>query len=320
MHCFLKLLALVSLCILGCAATTDNICVVRGVRSSVVDQVTTITVDVSRDFEYTTGRLHDPERVYFDILQAKPANNSPASYAQGSDSPIVRRIRVAETSPRVTRVVLDLSVPADISILKSTSPSELRITLRPPRAEGQSSWAASSNSTLVPNEAAPAERQLPDRVTAVEPVGALPAASSNQGLTVSISPQSVAAGGAAGIVISLDSAALHEPITVQWQMSYPSPQIGIDDSQISLDDRLESSGKSLSCNGKPVGPGTYVYSCTVAGGSKPIAAGRLALIPLQVRLGARTGSATIAFTNISTVSADGQMRTLPDAHTSLTIR
>jgi hypothetical protein len=313
---FLKLLVPVSFCVLACAATTDDR-VVRGVSSSVVDQVTTITIDVSQDFEYKTGRLHDPERVYFDILQAQPASNSSGSYSQGSDSPIVRRIRVAETAPHVTRVVLDLSLPADISISKSTSPSQLRIALRSPRAKGENPLAAPLSS--IPNREAPAEQQLPGSA-AVEPVRTPPVVSSNPGLTVSISPQSVAPGGAAVIVISLDSSTLNEPITLQWQMSYPSPEIGIDDDQITLDPAAESSGKSVTCSGKAVGPGTYIYSCTIAGGSKPIPGGRIALIPLQVRHTARTGTATIALTNIGTVSGGGQTAPLPDVETSLDIR
>jgi hypothetical protein len=107
---------------------------VTGINYSASGQTTTITVEVSGDFEYATGRLHQPERAYFDIRPAKPRIDSRSVYSREFESELLERVRVAEHAPDVTRVVLDLFGPADISVSKLSAPAGLVITLRPPPA------------------------------------------------------------------------------------------------------------------------------------------------------------------------------------------
>src|SRR2546425_608933 len=44
---------------------------------------------------------------------------------------LLKRIRIAETSPRVTRIVLDLESAADFSVSRLENPSRFIIELRP---------------------------------------------------------------------------------------------------------------------------------------------------------------------------------------------
>ena len=93
---------------------------------------TRIAIEVSGEFEYRTDRLHDPERVYYDILDSKPKFDNKRLYTEDVDDPFVKRIRVAETSPGVTRVVFDLTGPADVGASILTSPNRLIVELRRP--------------------------------------------------------------------------------------------------------------------------------------------------------------------------------------------
>ena len=45
---------------------------VTAVRHWSLADVTRVAIEVSGEFEYRTDRLHNPERVYFDILNTRP--------------------------------------------------------------------------------------------------------------------------------------------------------------------------------------------------------------------------------------------------------
>src|SRR5580658_7622408 len=103
---------------------------VSAVRHWSLGSVTRVAVEVSGEFEYRSDRLHNPDRVYYDILNAQPRFNAKRLFAEDLDDSFVKRIRVAETAPGVTRVVLDLNegVVATASIL--SSPDRLIVELR----------------------------------------------------------------------------------------------------------------------------------------------------------------------------------------------
>ena len=87
--------------------------------------MTRVAIEVTGDFKFRTDRLHNPERVYFDILNARPRFENRRIYSETIDDKKVQRLRVAETTPGVTRVVLDLAVIGgglDLSAHQSESP------------------------------------------------------------------------------------------------------------------------------------------------------------------------------------------------------
>jgi len=103
---------------------------VTAVRHWSLGGVTRMAVEISGEFEFRTDRLHDPERVYYDILSSRPKFDNKRLYTEDLEDPFVKRIRVAETQPGVTRVVLDLNgmVEATASVL--SNPDRLIIELR----------------------------------------------------------------------------------------------------------------------------------------------------------------------------------------------
>src|SRR5436305_5444480 len=107
---------------------------VTDVRHWSLSEVTRVAVEVSGTFEYKTERLHNPERVYFDILNARPLIGSRRIFAEEFNDKLVSRLRIAETAPGITRVVLDLSNSADATTSQLTNPDRLIIELRAPAA------------------------------------------------------------------------------------------------------------------------------------------------------------------------------------------
>ena len=123
---------------------------VNAVRHWSLTDATRVTVEVSGDFAFRTGRLHNPERAYFDILNARPRVDSQPSYAEALEDRLVKRIRVAEKEPGVTRVALDLAEPTDVSASRLVNPSRLMIELRAEATPPIPSTAPSSRKTAVP--------------------------------------------------------------------------------------------------------------------------------------------------------------------------
>jgi len=314
-----KLLALTALFLPLLAAQSPGSQEVRGVSASVDGEATIITVEVSGDFEYRTDRLDQPERVYFDILRARPRINSGVTYSKDFDTIPVRRVRVAETAPAVTRIVLDLSKPVDISVSKLYGPARLRIVLRPAAGREKMPGIDRISTDSPGQDVVPAKPELPP-VLPPGPAPSAAAAETKAKLGLSISTDTVAPGGAATIGVSLNSPTDNEPVALQWQLSYPSPQIGIDSSQITADEAAKSADKTVSCAGQPEGPGIYRYTCIVAGGTKRMHSGAVALIPLRVRNTARMGTVTVVLTDAVSVDSDTRATHLADAMISLEIR
>jgi N-acetylmuramoyl-L-alanine amidase len=103
---------------------------VVAVRHWSLSDVTRVAVEVSGPFEFRTDRLHNPERVYFDIPNSHPRIDSRRIYTEEINDQLLQRIRVAETSRETTRVVLDLMGNVDATTSTLTNPNRLIVELR----------------------------------------------------------------------------------------------------------------------------------------------------------------------------------------------
>lgn len=103
---------------------------VTAVRTWTTAEATRVAIEVSGPFEYKYDRLQDPFRVYFDIKGAVPRIDGRRIWSRTVTDRLVTRIRVAETSPAVTRVVVDVSGPVEVSPSQLVSPNRLMIELR----------------------------------------------------------------------------------------------------------------------------------------------------------------------------------------------
>jgi N-acetylmuramoyl-L-alanine amidase len=103
---------------------------VTDVRYWSLGDVTRVAVEVSSDFRYRYDRLSNPERLFYDIQGARPNMAPKGTHLIQVGDKLLRQIRVAETQPGVTRIVLDLEVAAIVSASQLSSPDRLIIELR----------------------------------------------------------------------------------------------------------------------------------------------------------------------------------------------
>jgi len=128
----MKLIAALAVSVLMLVAQTERPALhsVTAVRHWSLGGVTRVAIEVSGDFKFRTDRLHNPERIYFDILDARPGMNSRRFYSEDLGDKLVKRIRAAETVPGITRVVLELSADVEATASQLANPNRLIIEVR----------------------------------------------------------------------------------------------------------------------------------------------------------------------------------------------
>jgi N-acetylmuramoyl-L-alanine amidase len=103
---------------------------VTAVRFWSLGEVTRVAIEVSSDFRYRSDRLDNPDRLFFDIQGARPAMVSKGMHVIPVGDALVKQIRIAETHPGVTRVVLDLEKHAEFTASQLANPDRLMIEVR----------------------------------------------------------------------------------------------------------------------------------------------------------------------------------------------
>src|ERR1017187_9795716 len=104
---------------------------VIAVRHFILHDATRVAIAVSGPFEFRTDRLHNPERVYYDILNSVPhIITGPRMYSESVDEKLLLGIRVAENTKGVTRVVLELGDNVEPASSTLANPNRLIVELR----------------------------------------------------------------------------------------------------------------------------------------------------------------------------------------------
>jgi hypothetical protein len=275
---------------------------VRAVRFSVVGETARLAIEVSREFEYQTNQLHNPERVYFDILDAKPWIDARPASSKNYDGKLVSRLRVGERAHNVTRVVVDLKEPVQVAVSRLANPARLVIELRPEAVPDTASspTPAASTQQSISNQEAPLAI-----AAAKKPIREAAQPTPISGKALNISSAVAGPGGVARVVISLNASLGKEPLALQWELSYASPQLGLESEDLVIGSAAKSAGKSLICTGRPEGAGTYIYRCILQGGAQGILTGPVALIAFHVRTTARLGPTSVRLDNALGVRRDG---------------
>ncbi len=104
---------------------------VKDVRFWSLPQVTRVAVETNGEFRYQSDHIYNPERIFFDLIGAKPRPGARRMSTIEVGDRLLRRIRMAETLPGVTRIVLDLAVPVEITASQLANPDRLMLELRP---------------------------------------------------------------------------------------------------------------------------------------------------------------------------------------------
>lgn len=151
--------------------------VVTAIRHWSLQDVTRIAIEASGDFQYEWDRLANPDRVYFDILEAGQRVSRQKLHVIPVGDGRVRQIRVAQNKPRVVRVVIDLEGKLDLTVFRLSNPSRLMVEVQAPKAGVEISRApapAPPVTPAVPETAAPPPAPLPEK--APEAAASKPAA------------------------------------------------------------------------------------------------------------------------------------------------
>src|SRR5947209_8703791 len=86
---------------------------VTAVRHWTFTGVTRVSIETNGDFRFRSSRLEKPDRLVFDLLGPTPSVDGQHFVKHGVNDFFLKRVRLAERKPGVTRVVLDLERPVE---------------------------------------------------------------------------------------------------------------------------------------------------------------------------------------------------------------
>ena len=107
---------------------TSRIPRVRRIRASANGEATRVTIDLEDSVQFTSARIKNPERIFFDLHSARLL----PEVARGSiqvDGNLLTAVRVAQNQSGVVRIVLDVNGVKDYSASLTGNPPQLVIDL-----------------------------------------------------------------------------------------------------------------------------------------------------------------------------------------------
>jgi N-acetylmuramoyl-L-alanine amidase len=103
---------------------------VTAVRHWTFADITRIAIETSGPVRFRPGRLANPDRLIFDLYGAAPRSHGRRITSRVVNDRLVKRVRVAELRPGITRLVLDLEAPVDFTASQLSNPDRLIVELR----------------------------------------------------------------------------------------------------------------------------------------------------------------------------------------------
>src|SRR5438270_2617090 len=102
---------------------------VTGIQHTSSSNRSTVIISLQEQVQYEAHRLSDPERIYFDLHDTALAPGLFGKSIQVNDVHLTR-IRIAQPTPGITRVVLQTKTTADFSVRMESNPYRLVIDIR----------------------------------------------------------------------------------------------------------------------------------------------------------------------------------------------
>ena len=151
---------------------------VTDVRFWSLPGTTRVAIETSGEFQFKSDHIPNPERLFFDIEGAKLKNAGRRIQIKNVSDKLLKRIRIAENVPGVTRVVLDLEDNVSFTASQLSSPDRLIVELRRTGAPAPASVSAPATVTQI---AAPdVKPAVPAAVLMPSPPLRLPGSSGTQ--------------------------------------------------------------------------------------------------------------------------------------------
>lgn len=109
-------------------AHTSGLVEVTGIRHWSSSDSSTVVIDLQDQVQYEAHRLSNPERIYFDLHDTKLS--STISPRTDVGDALLLRVRTAESTPGVTRVVLETKTASNFSVSLEQNPYRLVVEVR----------------------------------------------------------------------------------------------------------------------------------------------------------------------------------------------
>src|SRR5882762_5173769 len=101
---------------------------VRRIRAAANGDATRVTIDLGDSVQYTSGRIANPERIFFDLHAARLTPEAARANIH-VDGGLLTAVRVAQNHDSVVRVVLDVNGVKDYTASLTNNPPQLLIDL-----------------------------------------------------------------------------------------------------------------------------------------------------------------------------------------------
>jgi N-acetylmuramoyl-L-alanine amidase len=104
----------------------------RRIRSAVTEDATRVTIDLEDVVHYNSGRLENPERIFFDLREARLTSEVAREVTRENanvDGDVLTAIRVAQNHAGVVRIVLNVNRVKEYVASISPNPPQLLIDL-----------------------------------------------------------------------------------------------------------------------------------------------------------------------------------------------
>ena len=101
---------------------------VRRIRTSLNGDATRVTIDLEDSVEFNSGRISNPDRIFFDLHAARLTPEVTRSSIK-VDGNLLTAVRVAQNHAGVVRVALDVNGVKDYAAVLTSNPSQLVIDL-----------------------------------------------------------------------------------------------------------------------------------------------------------------------------------------------
>ena len=148
---------------------------VHNVRIWNADNYTRIIIELGGRAKYQAARISDPDRIYFDIENAKLSNellHQPIEIPSGS---YLKAVRVAQNRSDVVRVVLDVAKVKDYSVFELADPDRLVVDVYGPADKATQAQATAPGAVSPASTTAKTNAKAPAPTPASPPTSPLAA-------------------------------------------------------------------------------------------------------------------------------------------------
>jgi len=98
------------------------------IRTSLNGDATRVTIDLDNSVEFTSGRISNPDRIFFDLHAARLAPEVARGSIRG-EGDLLTAVRVAQNQAGVVRIALDVNSVKDYTAVLTNNPAQLVIDL-----------------------------------------------------------------------------------------------------------------------------------------------------------------------------------------------